>query len=87
MSKNNFRAVHKVIDRVTLNRGYTQGNARYKLSDYENRNGIIFRDYEATDVYITDEKLALLKNDPAIQSIGTIREVRYKNLDDLKKAL
>lgn len=84
---NNYKAVFKVVDRIELNRAYTDNGSQVKLSDRENINGVKFTDYYATNVQVTDDTLQQLQNEPAIKDIGTVRVIRYKALDEYRKQL
>ena len=85
--KNNYRSVHNIITVIELNGAYTQGSSTIRLADNDRRHGIQFKDRKAYDVYATDGLLDQLKHDPAIKSIGAIKEIRYRNLDEHKGAL
>lgn len=84
---NNYKAVFKVVDRIELKRAYTDNGSQVKLSDRENINGVTFNDYVATDVKITEDALERFKKEPAARSIGEVKEIRYKALDEYRKQL
>lgn len=87
-SKNNYRSVHKIVDRIELKARYSVGNSTLTVSEeYEAVEGTPFIDREATNVYVTADKLEAFKQAPQVLNVGAVKEVRYSNLDKFKKAL
>lgn len=84
---NNYKAVFKIFTHIELKKGYTDNGTQVKLSDRENINGVTFNDYVATDVKITEDTLERFKKEPAVRSIGEVKEIRYKTLEDFRKQL
>jgi len=83
----NYRAVYKVIDRIEINQAYIEGDTRTKLSDREIIHGVTFTDYVATDVHLPEQTIKILKSEPFIKEIGTVKELRYSSLNKYEKEL
>lgn len=83
----NYRSVYKVIDRIEINRAYTQGDTHIKLSEKEYIHGVYFIGYVATDVYVSDHTLEILKREPFIKEVGLVKELRYSSLNKYERAL
>lgn len=83
----NYRSVYQIATVIELKKAYTSGTSRVVMSDNEQVHGITFTDHKAENVRVTPELLEQLEREPSIKSIGTVKEIRFENLDSLKKEL